>query len=129
MSPRIRVANKPVDCVCVPPHHGHVVDRAGPAGGYKGSTSRPRVDDNFFLDAVYEVLPREPDLRLVEGDARVFDLSDGAVDDVSDATRIRPPLFAIDDEDLREAPAVEERDPPGDPVEFTDRPDPWTDQK
>ena len=40
-----------------------------------------------------------------------------------------PTLIAIDDEDLVEPPAVEERDPPCDPVEFTDRPDPWTEQK
>ena len=40
-----------------------------------------------------------------------------------------PTLIAIDDEDLLEAPAVEERDPPGDPVEFIGRPHPLTDQK
>ena len=46
----------------------------------------------------------------------MFDLDDGAVDDVADAPRVNPALLAVDNEDVFESPVVEERDPPRDPV-------------
>ena len=72
---------------------------------------------------------RDPHLRLGKGNVWRLDLDDGAVDDIPDAPRVNPALVAVNNEDVLESPAVEERDPPRDPVHLADGLDPGSDKQ
>ena len=60
---------------------------------------------------------------------RVFDLYDGAVDDMPHPPLIDTLLPAVDDEELLQAAVVQERDPPRKAVDLADRPDPRGDEE
>ena len=75
------------------------------------------------------MFPRKPNLGLVETDVWVFDLYDGAVDDMPHPPLVDALLPAVDDEELLQAAVGQERDPPRKAVDLAGRPDPRGDEE